>query len=393
MRLIAYRTSTTPVVIRPASPRRTWMDETRNRFAYRCLPLTMGSQYGWELLCPCTFEACWHGRCSTKAITIVRLGSGTAILPESHFGDGILTFHPCHLFRTEAPYNLFVTGPTNVRKDGIVPMTAVVETDWLPFTFSMNWMFTRPGVTVRFEEGEPFCQFFPVDRDLLEQVEPEVHDIGSNPELMTQYEEWTASRNAFNEELKVPGSEADAKKWQQFYNRGTLHTGEKAATRHRTRLNLRPFVGAEGKRADDTGGNGAQAPAQAQPPREVMVGAESVLMKHPAAVLEETEDQSIVLYNPTSGNRLRISQPLYRLVDQLSQPRPLREVLPDEPLRQERTLGYLRLLASKGFLVPPDAGISPVDVEDSGGDTAPLRCPFASITPPPVLACGAGGSP
>ena len=397
MRLIAYRTSPSPPVIRPASPRRAWMDETLNKFAYRCLPLTMGSQYGWELLCPSTFEARWHGGDATRAITIVRIGSGNGPLPETHFGGGILTFHPCHLFRTEAPYQLFVIGPANVRKDGIAAMTAVVETDWLPFTFSMNWMFTRPGVTVRFEEGEPFCQFFPINGDLLEQVEPEVRSLESNPELMTHYLEWNDSRNSFNAELKVPGSEADKKKWQQFYHHGTLHTGEPAATHHRTRLTLRPFsevasptpAGTGGGHTEPTPapyagrheGNGSAAPAAAHAPGGV-VEAGSVLVVHPAAVVEETEDRSVVLCNPLSGSRLRISRPLYDLYSRLSAPRPLGEILPAEPARAERTLGYLRLLVDKGFLVPPGAEApppapGPADPPPSARTAGIATCPFA----------------
>lgn len=388
MRLIAYRTTPVPPVLRPASPRRAWMDATLNKFAYRCLPLTMGSQYGWELLCPRSFEARWHGRQSTKAITIVPLGSGSGILPESHFGDGILTFHPCHLFRTEAPYQLFVSGPANVRKDGIAAMTAVVETDWLPFTFSMNWMFTRPGVTVRFEEGEPFCQFFPVHGDLLEQVEPEVRGMESDPELMTQYREWTDSRDSFNEELKVPGSEADKRKWQQFYNRGTLHTGEKVATRHRTRLNLRPFVEVtppEVRHADLAPGNSA-GPATAQP-KPAALDAGRIVMANPATVVEEAEDRSVVLQDPASGRRLRISRPLYELFTALSCPRPLGEILPDEPSRQERTLGYLGLLMEKGFLIPPEPEGTVADVEASEsrlptqGASTTRACPFAGHSP------------
>ena len=36
-----------------------------------------------------------------------------------------------------------VTGPFNQPKDAIQPLTAIVETDWAPFTFTMNWKFTR----------------------------------------------------------------------------------------------------------------------------------------------------------------------------------------------------------------------------------------------------------
>lgn len=241
MRLLAYRTGT-PVTIRPASPRRPWMDETTSRYAYRCLPLTMGNQLGWEMLSPCSFEALWTGYAGTGSIQIVRLGTGGGELPQSHFGHGILTFHPCHLFRTEAPYGMFVSGPPNNPKDGIAPLTGYVETDWLPFTFTMNWQFTRPGVAIRFEEGEPFCHFFPLASSVLESVQPEVYDLDDEPELARQYREWKVQRDQWNEDARVEGTRAHREGWQRFYHKGQLYTGEEGgAAQHQTRLRLCPF--------------------------------------------------------------------------------------------------------------------------------------------------------
>ena len=68
----------------------------------------------------------------------------------------MLTFHPGYLFRTPPGWSMWAMGPPNHIKDGIQPLAGLVETDWLPFPFTMNWIFTRPG-TVRFEKGEPFC--------------------------------------------------------------------------------------------------------------------------------------------------------------------------------------------------------------------------------------------
>ena len=42
-------------------------------------------------------------------------------------------------------WNTFVTGPMNGIKDGIAPLSGVIETDWSPYSFTMNWRFTRPG--------------------------------------------------------------------------------------------------------------------------------------------------------------------------------------------------------------------------------------------------------
>ena len=63
-----------------------------------------------------------------------------------------------------------VQGPINRPKDGIAALSGIIETDWSPYSFTMNWMFTRPGTPVRFEKGEPYCHIFPVSCGALERL-------------------------------------------------------------------------------------------------------------------------------------------------------------------------------------------------------------------------------
>ena len=51
-KLIAYRIySRAGHKIIAGQSRRQWMDETRHRHAYRCLPLTIANSMGWEITC------------------------------------------------------------------------------------------------------------------------------------------------------------------------------------------------------------------------------------------------------------------------------------------------------------------------------------------------------
>ena len=104
------------------------MDATHQQFAYRCLPLSIANSHGWEVLCPAGFSAVWRGDAALDAITIIP-DPGTAPAAVSHFGHGVLTFHiPC-VFRTDPDFDLMVQGPVNRPKDGLYPLTGVVETD------------------------------------------------------------------------------------------------------------------------------------------------------------------------------------------------------------------------------------------------------------------------
>lgn len=227
--------------IRPAPAERPWMQATKERFALRCLPLTIANAHGWEIRCPSGFSATWNGAAGIDAITVVA-DPGTKSPAVSHFGSGVLTFSVSAIFRSEPGFNLMIQGPVNFPKDAISALSGVLETDWAPYTFTMNWIFTRPNTTIRFEKGEPYCHIYPIERSTIEQITPELRLLSEEPELKRQYEKWEFERSAFNIELKRRGSEAQKQKWQKLYHRGLSPDGGRVNPDHRTRLRLKPFV-------------------------------------------------------------------------------------------------------------------------------------------------------
>src|SRR6185437_4382068 len=241
MKLICYRLSDDLPAIVPAPLERDWMEATGG-FAYRCLPLNIANAHGWLILNDAPFLAQWSGGNGLDAVTIEQTqADGARLMASSHFGYGVLTFLIDCLFRTEPGYDLWVTGPTNTIKDGIAPLSAVVETDWSPFTFTMNWRFTRKSTAVAFEHREPICMIFPVQRGLLESVEPEVRPIGDDKRTEEAYQAWADSRTSFNKELTVKDSAAQQQKWQKDYVRGTAPNWGNAPTDHRTKIQVKPF--------------------------------------------------------------------------------------------------------------------------------------------------------
>jgi hypothetical protein len=220
-KLIAYKCSNGPLDIRPAPLQRDWIDATPKRYGYLCTPLTIANQHGWEILCPATFEATWQdGKIEFPSGKCPRF-----IEPHDHFSG--IGFDIDVLFCTDPGINLFVTGPLNRPKDGIAPLTAIVESDHaVTSVIQMVWLFTRPAVSVRFEEGEPFCQIFPITRGLVDAAEPEIRSIkDEDPDsaLYLRFQDWAEQR-------RNPPNTPDGK-WPMLYFRNA----------HQRRLKAKPF--------------------------------------------------------------------------------------------------------------------------------------------------------
>jgi hypothetical protein len=218
-KLIAYQISEDDFApIRPARRERKWMDNADGKFPYRCLPLVIANQYGWEILSTHHIRARWDGTSTPDGVAIENLCGDGLLHAHSHFGEGVITFQIPYLFRTPDGWNLFVRGPINNAKDGIAPLDGIVETDWSHATFTMNWRFTR-ACTIEFRLGEPICHFFPIKRGALEDFQSELRLLESEPELAKNFREWSQSRNWFLWALRKRKPQVVAQGWQKEYLR------------------------------------------------------------------------------------------------------------------------------------------------------------------------------
>jgi hypothetical protein len=206
------------------------MDETPHRFARRCLPLMVANQYGWTLHTPAHVIATWTGDQPTHALTVT--GPAT-----SHFGSGILTFHPPYLFRTDPGWDLWARGPINTPIDGLQALEGIVETDWSSMPFTMNWKLTRPG-TIALPAGTAYCHIVPVPKGAIESTDPDVRDLTDDPATLERYEAWRRSRASFNADGTRP-----AAAWEKHYQNGRHASGEPGAEpgAHRTRVRCPHF--------------------------------------------------------------------------------------------------------------------------------------------------------
>lgn len=224
-----------PIV--PAPPDRLWMDVGTQGWANRCLPLRIANANGWVVLNPAAVEVEWTGKRALDAVSIKVL-DGRQTLARSMFGFGIVTFVIPYLFRTPAGINLLSRGPANHPKDAISPLEGIVETDWLPFTFTMNWQITRPGKKIRFDRDEPVALLVPVRRGETEAMMPEIRNLDSDPGLHEKYAAWLVSRQEAARKKAESNYQAQVK--QGHYIRGEDHQGERAGE-HQTKLIVRAF--------------------------------------------------------------------------------------------------------------------------------------------------------
>ena len=234
-----------PPEVRPARAKRQWMDDFPDRHAYRCLPLSIANASGWEVLCPIPVEIRWNGGMTIEDIEVIGLkellgGAPVEHFCRSNFSRGIITFHLDYVIETEPDWGILATGPFNDPKPTAAPLTGIVESDWLPYPFTMNWQLMRPGIT-RFEEGEPFCFFLPVPLRSLPNTELQIHRMADDPELEARHNQFRDARERFMQRVRAGDQDAIKEAWQRHYFVGR-HPDGVLAPDHLNKLRLKEPV-------------------------------------------------------------------------------------------------------------------------------------------------------
>lgn len=232
--IIFYRINKgVPIYIRQGVRERQWMEETTDKYAYRCLPLTIANQNGYEIATTKPIKIIWNGGNDIQDIYIESAMDHKIV--SSHFGYGVVTFHPNLLIRTPKNVNLHVSGIPNAPKRGITSLSGIIETDWNPASFTMNWKMTEPYKEVIFDAFEPFCFVTPVERGYSEKYRGVIRALESNEEEHKNYRGWSNSRNTFNNNLATKQEEG----WQKHYFQGVYQDGSKCPIDHQTKIKLK----------------------------------------------------------------------------------------------------------------------------------------------------------
>lgn len=168
---------------------RHWMNETFQKYSYRCLPMTYANRHGWCIRAPHDIEVVWHGGTSPESTEILsgRLTEHGARFADNGTGNGIVTFHISAIPRTSPEYSLWILPAPNLVVPGASPLSGIVESDWMFSSPSMNWKLTEPGKTVVFKKGDPVFFFIPVHKTYLEDFSVSHLSIHDDPNMYQRF--------------------------------------------------------------------------------------------------------------------------------------------------------------------------------------------------------------
>lgn len=211
------RTHQNPPEIKQSRLKRDWMDDTYNKHAYQCLPMTVANVSGWELILQQDVVVEWDGTNNPPKVLEGETLSNRAVVIPSIIG--IMSFATGWAFGTEDGYSTFISGSPNYFIDGAVPLSATIPSFWWPDEFNMNWKITKINEPVIFPKGMPFMHFTIVKNDLLESVQFKVENLWDKPDLMDK-------RMSYGE-AKMKKNQEEPWTWMKGIKTGLNEKGER----------------------------------------------------------------------------------------------------------------------------------------------------------------------
>lgn len=129
---------------------------------YRCLPLGIANTYGFEVVLDTDLTLLWTGDESPASLHFSTT-TPSRYLIANNFGHGILSLAPPFLVRTPPLVNTMVLAPVNHPLPHLQVMNAVVETDNLFFSFTLNYK-PLENTTVTIQKNTPIATLLPMPR-------------------------------------------------------------------------------------------------------------------------------------------------------------------------------------------------------------------------------------
>jgi hypothetical protein len=144
---------------------------------YKCLPLSIGNMQGFAFSLPYEFDIFWDGSNSPDGITIQfhedfnKYKGINFIYPSSDLGHGILTIHFPITLKTPPGINLMTIAPPNFPVPGMSPMTGVIESDNIRFTFTLNLKIDIINMWIKVMPNVPIVGLIPIPRYFCDSFE------------------------------------------------------------------------------------------------------------------------------------------------------------------------------------------------------------------------------
>ncbi len=217
-----------PVKIEQTQIQREWMDNTIDKHAYKCFPVSLVNTIGWSISFLEDIEFIWDGISDTTEdhVTVLKGPDGVC---NTQRANATISFYTGLFFKTEENTSILSIVPPNYFIDGATPFTAVISTSFFEDAYPVAWKITRPNTKITIPAGTPVATLIPISIGGLADIELDIHDKVFDPNH--------ANKKA--ERLKVWEQISKEGKFTNFYRNAIDYDGSVMGKHEKKSLHLK----------------------------------------------------------------------------------------------------------------------------------------------------------
>jgi hypothetical protein len=205
--------------IEPLSGKRDWMDNTAEKHAYRCFPLSLSNQLGWSLSFPEDITFIWDGQLTTSPNNVKILQGEKYCSTER--GNATISFNTNLVFKTDKNYSLLSYPVPNLFTDGATPMTTIISSSFFEGPLPVSWRVTRPFTPITVKANTPFIAVLPISLTNIHSSSAVVKPIESMKIVEREVQPTLEGAIAASEKAYSNGG------WTDFYRNAVDYMGNK----------------------------------------------------------------------------------------------------------------------------------------------------------------------
>jgi len=222
--------------IEPLVATREWMDDTAEKHAYMCFPLSISNRLGWGISFPEDISFVWDGVTGTSGEHIKVLNGEKYVYTGR--GNATISFVTGLIFKTDEHTSTLAMPVPNLFTRGAQAYTTLISTSFYMPDFPLAWRMTEPNIEVTIPAGQPVAAIVPISlTNLQENYTLEMLDTRPDSDY------WA--------EIKKYGDAAEEKNrvgdWSKMYRDAVNYNGEKVGAHEVKALKLKtvtcPYTG------------------------------------------------------------------------------------------------------------------------------------------------------
>jgi hypothetical protein len=209
-----YKKKNFDVSFSALSVKRDWMDDTFDKHAYRCFPVSLANTLGWTFSYPEDISFIWDGDPSS-ADGHVKILSGEDYVFTSR-ANATISFNSGLTFKSEENVSLLMMPVPNQFIEGVQGFTTIISTSVLEPPIPYAWKITKANEVITIPANTPIVSIIPIGLSEIQVTEVNLYTENFSDEY---YKGMSDYGNA-SFEISKSGN------WTNFYRDAINHNGE-----------------------------------------------------------------------------------------------------------------------------------------------------------------------